>query len=912
MNRSGATLRLFLVLSLLAGLLPGALAPAQTPSPEQLQQLSNLSPEEREALLLSMGQAPETASGEQRDTSTPLVILPRPDAVMLAPLEAPPESLLEMLPEPEDSIYQAFMDFLAEPGEALDLDLVPFGYDLFAGAPSTFAPATDIPVGPGYLIGPGDEIHIRLYGRDNQSASPIVDRDGLIDFPGLGPLSVAGLSFSELREMLAREVEERMGGTELSLTMGRLRSMRIFVLGEVYRPGAYTVSSLSSLSHALYVCGGVQEIGSLRRVQHKRQGELVGELDLYDLLLDGDSSGDRRLMPGDVLFVPPVGPRVGVAGEVRRPALYEIREGLDAAGIIELAGGMTARADDGHLQLERIADGKRQAFDLSLSEAAGWPLLDGDLLKIFPVPEERGDVVYLEGNVLRPGMRQWSEGLTVGGLIGSLDELLPETYLDYGLIQRESALTREPEFHGFSLRSIFIARHPGADPELRPRDRVYLFHLGHFRPRQIVVVDGEVRLPGEYEFRRGMRALDLLLAAGGLTRDAWTGRAELLRVEPGSQSVSQLALDLDGVLAALPEHNVRLQDMDTLRVHSLHEFRQPRYVEVLGEVHNPGKYPLFDGMRISDLVFAGGNPTERAYLQVAELTRFDVVNGERRELWRLAVPLERILHGDLEEDIELQPYDNLLIRRISNWRSAERVKVTGEVAFPGTYPVENGEKLSDLIERFGGFLSDAYLPGAVFTRETVREIQEAQFERMREQLQADLTRQRRIDSTKEGAAGGLSEAVAAGEDLVKELEEAQAVGRLVIRLEEVDELRGSEYDLQLQHGDHLHVPKLNDFIMVMGQVHNPMAFKYRPGWKTQKYINQAGGKTRFADGRRTYVVRADGSVAPKGDDIQPGDVIVVPESLETFSTMEFAADLTQILYQLSLAAAAAHTIGLFD
>ncbi len=354
-------------------------------------------------------------------------------------------------------------------------------------------------------------------------------------------------------------------------------------------------------------------------------------------------------------------------------------------------------------------------------------------------------------------------------------------------------------------------------------------------------------------------------------------------------------------------------DLDTLKIHSFLEIKKRPWVEVIGEVNNPGRYPLFDGMRVGDLVFAGGNVNEKAYLTKAELTRFTVVDGERRELWRLDISLDDALAGDLDENIQLQPYDNLLIRRLSNWRTAERVRVTGEVAFPGTYPIEEGERLSDLIERFGGFLADAYLPAAVFTRTSVRDVQEAQFQRMAEQLEGDLARLSVADPGSDASEIAKKKAaIEAGQNLVTSLREAQALGRLVITLEDVATLRGSEFDLLLQNDDHLYVPKLNEFVMVMGQVHNPMAFKYRSDWKVRKYIDQAGGKTRFADWKHTYVVRADGSVADRDAELRPGDVIVVPETLERFDAMEFAMDLSQVLYQVGLAAAAAQSVGLFN
>jgi len=318
-------------------------------------------------------------------------------------------------------------------------------------------------------------------------------------------------------------------------------------------------------------------------------------------------------------------------------------------------------------------------------------------------------------------------------------------------------------------------------------------------------------------------------------------------------------------------------------------------------------------MRVSDLIFAGGNLHEAAYTKEAELTRYEVVDGERRELHHVTIDLEGVVRGDPDADIFLQAYDRLLIQSITNWRLYEKVRVTGEVAFPGSYPIEEGERLSNLIDRFGGFLDDAYLPAAVFTREDVRELQAERLDQMADQLEADLARlsvpgTSRMSSTD---VASRQAALEAASQLVAELRNTEATGRMVIRFEDDTELRGSKFDVVLRDGDELHVPKRPDFVMVIGQVQNPSAFKYEKGQRVGDYVRMAGGKTRFGDLGKVFVVRADGSVAPKRTRVEPGDVIVVPENLERFAGMQFLLDISQVLYQLGIAAASAQTVGLF-
>jgi polysaccharide biosynthesis/export protein len=908
-----------------------ASASAQTLDSDLLDLLKNLPEEQREELLRAYG-LPPTEAGvvtPERNVSTPEVVTPREvrpsEFEMSMPESARTESLsqmtvpvrppLEPVTEEAQDIRRAFENFLAESQPLkVNENLKQFGYDLFAGAPTTFAPATDIPVGPDYMIGPGDQIHVQLFGKTNLSTDLTVDRDGMIAFPDLGPISVAGLTFSEMKDNISREVQNRMIGVNVSVSMGRLRSIRIFVLGDAYRPGSYTVSGLSTMTNALFASGGILKIGTLRRLELKRGGKTVGEMDLYDLLLKGDTSNDHRLMPGDVIFVPTIGPLVGIAGEVIRPAIYEMNGPMTARELIDIAGGLRPTASSDLLQLERIEDGRRVTYDMTLDETRDRQLRGGDLLKIYPIP--RGDelAVYLDGNVVRPGQRQYTEGMTLLDLVPSTDALLPETYFSYGLIERESPLNREPEYVSFDLGAALLEGEPEANVVLEPRDKVYIFHRAHFRRTPSVTIRGEVRTPGAYEYKKDMRVLDLVLAAGGLTTDAWVGDAELFRTEPRTMDVVRIPVDIGRVLAADPAYNLVLQDLDEVAVHSVWEFRGKDTVQILGEVNEPGTYPLSRGMRVSDLVYAGGNLKESAYKREAELTRYQVVNGERRELKHVVVDLEAAFKGDPEYDLMLAPYDRLLIRRIGNWRADEVIVVAGEVAFPGTYPIEEGERLSDLIERFGGFLSEAYLPAAIFTRVEIMERQSEQLQRMADQLEADVARLS-ATSTEMSASEVARRKVAleSGTQLVEELRNTEATGRMVIDLKPADELRGTEQDLVLADGDKLFVPKKPDFVMVMGQVNNPTAFQFENRKNASHFISLAGGVTQFADRGDTYVVKADGSVKMgTRTRIDPGDVIVVPETLERFSGMQFLLDMSQVLYQIGIAAASAYTVGVFQ
>ncbi|MDW8260108.1 MAG: SLBB domain-containing protein, partial [Gammaproteobacteria bacterium] len=325
------------------------------------------------------------------------------------------------------------LPIVADGGAALK----PFGYELFQRPPSTFAPVTDVPVPADYVVGPGDELRVQLYGSQNRNLRLVVGRDGRISFPELGPIAVAGRTFNAVQADLEARVARQMIGVRASVSMGDTRSIRVFVLGEANRPGSYTISGLGTMTTALFASGGIRPTGSLRDVQLKRQGAIVRRLDLYDLLLKGDTANDAKLLPGDVIFIPPVGPTVAVEGEVKRPAIYELKGDTPLVDLINIAGGLTPEADASRVSLVRIDEQRRRvAVDVPLDTSAGRSerLRNGDAVRVLRLRPTLDAGVVLEGHVFRPGIVAWREGLLLTDVLGSIDELRPNGDPNYVLI----------------------------------------------------------------------------------------------------------------------------------------------------------------------------------------------------------------------------------------------------------------------------------------------------------------------------------------------------------------------------------------------------------------------------------------------------------------------------------------------
>jgi protein involved in polysaccharide export with SLBB domain len=884
-----------LVLSFLS-----SLATAQVPTPAQLEMLKSLSPADREALMQQYGitgdaaasveasaaRAPEASAPKSRaereedlERATKALTLQPDDTVILSirlklsdgqdqfvesvrrrnPYVLDPSGLLT-LPGLEPIALAGLTEAQANSRLAAELGLQsysvllsrlpvvksgvaglkPFGYNLFDEAPSTFAPMTDIPVPADYVVGAGDQLNVQLFGSQNRTLKLAVGRDGRVSFPELGPIAVAGKSFDAVRGEIEARVAQQMIGTQASVGLADTRSIRVFVLGEAQKPGSYTVSGLATVTSALYASGGIKTTGSLRDVQLKRQGALVRRLDLYDLLLRGDTSNDAKLQAGDVIFIPPVGATVSVEGEVRRPAIYELKGSVSLGAAVALAGGLTNEADDSRVAVVRVGEDKRRvALNLPLNTAGGRSavLRNGDSVRVQRLRPTLDAGVSLEGHVFRAGTVAWREGLRLSELIPSVDELKPDADLNYVLIRRELPPDRRLAVLSADLAAALRSPGSAADVPLAARDRVIVFDMEAGR-RQV---------------------LNPLLAE--------------LRRQGGVETPSAV-------------------------------------VSIGGRVKAPGEYPLEPGMRVSDLLRAGGNLEDSAYGVKAELSRF-VSGRDERKSELIEIDLAAVRRGEAAADITLQAFDAVIIKELPEWAKQESVTVSGEVRFPGTYPIRRGETLRSVIERAGGITGLAFVKGSVFTRRELREREAEQINRLTERLQSDLAataiQAGQIAQGQQAAQGAMN-----AQALLGQLKTSKPIGRLVIDLDRVLAGNvGSPSDVLLRDGDQLIVPKIRQEVTVLGEVQNGTSHLYRAGLSRDDYVNLSGGLTRKADKSRIYVVKADGSVVSKtgwlGDGktaIQPGDTIVAPLDTERLPPLPFWQAVTSIIYNAAVAVAA--------
>ena len=792
-------------------------------------------------------------------------------------------------------------------------NIKPFGQDIFTGARKK-APA-NLPVAPDYPVGYGDEIGVMFWGRVNGEHLLRVTREGTINLPMIGEVIVNGLTFSEVRELISRKAKNIVGA-DVAVTMGRLRSIQVFVLGEVGRPGAYNVNAVSTVSNALMAAGGTVSIGSLRKVELRRAGEKPKQIDFYDLLLKGDKSGDTRLRNGDVIFVPVRGAVAGVAGNVKRPAMYEMKGATSLSEALELAGGVVPTAYTQQVQVERIeSNEKRVVIDINAGDAdkaGSFMLKDGDFVKVLSITGKDTNAVYLYGNVKRPGKYELKPGMRLTDLITGFPDLLEETHLSYGVIKRQT-----PE-----LTTMVIPFNPGAllngdeeeNRKLMPLDSIYVFSTWLFKDRPAVKVEGEVRKPGTFNIEENLTVKDLILLAGGLTKDASYGEYELYRKDKFTQEVTLRRLDLGKALQGSAADNPALEDSDIVRVHSSLEAEPKKTVVAYGMVNKPGEYSYASNMRVSDLVFAAGGLTESAYLKEAELASFRIEGGMTSKVSYRTIDLEKALEGDGAHNEVIMPYDSLFVREVTDWHSEQYVALKGEVRFPGRYVFKKGERLSSVIKRAGGFTNEAYLKGAVFTRESVRELQQKNLEEAIRRLEIKLLTEASGQVwTAIDAAGAKQVETVMGmrRELMKQLMAVKAQGRITIKLDE-EEFNASSHDVTLENGDSLFVPIRPTQVQVMGSVLNPAAFIFDQSAPISNYIGKAGGYNGEADEAKIFVLKADGTAMSKNNSswlggfmstkLEPGDTVVVPEKLDKGLWLKEVKDITQILYQIAVTA----------
>jgi protein involved in polysaccharide export with SLBB domain len=854
----------------------------------------------------------------QRNRGNDRVRLPN-ESRATNPIDLSPVSMVQR-PNPYSdipSLYDMYVQASARQGP-----VERFGLQVLRNQAGSSEPfPIDLPAGPDYMVGPGDGLAIDLWGGVSQRISRTVDRQGRISLPESGPVLVSGHTLAEVQQTVQKVLRANYRDVSADVSLSRLRSVRVYVVGDVAQPGAYDISSLSTPLNALFAAGGISDRGSLRTIKHYRGNKLVEEVDAYDLLLHGVRGEMAHFESGDSLLVDPIGPQVTIDGMVRRPAIYELRSEKNLAEALDLAGGILPAAALQHIEVQRlVAHEKRTMLTLDISatsdpdaitkQLTAFKIQDGDQIHIFPIAPYNESAIYLQGHVLRPGRYSFTDDMKVTDLIRSYADLLPEPASHYAEIVRLNPPDYRPSVESFDLAAALA--NPANAPNLKAHDTVRVFGRFDFEPAPQVWIGGEVASPGKYATSGQIRLRDAIYLAGGVSLDASLDSAQLFRTQANG-TLKILSVNLAGALAGNPIDNILLESRDRLLVHRNTAQVDVATVDVKGEVAKPGRYPLTTNMHVEDLIQVAGGLTRTADSVKANLTRYAAGDTEHVSE-NLSIALSAVSAGDTTENKLLRDGDVLTIPQNPGWNDVgASMTVRGEVQHPGPFGIRPGERVSSVLERAGGFSSQAYPYGAVLMRRDVRELEMNARTEMIRRLKEEEVHLRALPDTDPDQKNAKLTALGETETTIQQLQANPPVGRVVIHLQhDLHAWRNTSSDVMIRDGDVLIVPKKTDYITVNGQVFNPTAVSYRPGRSAKWYLSQAGGMTQLANKKAVFVIRADGSVLaaknnsgfwngdPLNTSLRPGDSIVVPEVAPRVGTRNW-----QNLFQAGQLAASA-------
>jgi protein involved in polysaccharide export with SLBB domain len=754
-----------------------------------------------------------------------------------------------------------FQKFVAS-GTGLILSV--YGADLFRRIPSTFAPLDMVPVPPDYVVGPGDELRIRIWGQVSRQANVRVDRSGEIYLPDVGPVHVSGLQFGDLEAHVREAVGRVYHNFSLTVDLGQIRAIQVYVSGEARRPGVYTISSLSTLVDALFASGGPSVEGSMRAIELRRNGATVTRFDLYDLLIRGDKTKDAKLLSGDVIYIPPVGPQAAVFGSVRNPAIYELLPQESLSGVLADAGGASAVAAEARISIERIDEhSDRRAMEVAY-DASGMAtaLADGDVIRVYSIVPRYQKTVTLRGNIANPGHFAWHQGMRLSDLIPDKDSLLTRNYW----WRRAQMGLPAPEFEPI----------PGFANMLQPADN-----------HPITLLQGPGVGPGQT----------------GNAQDQYGGQgAEVLSDQSTLQNPNAFQQAQSGLGENQPPSAQQRPGSAPLAAAQTSAPSQMQAPAQRINVRLPAPDIDWDYAVIERL-----NP---------ETLKTNLISFDLGKL---------VMQHDSSQDLELEAGDIVTIFSAADIQvpiaeQTKLVRLEGEFVHAGVYSVHAGETLRQLAERAGGLTPNAYLYGSEFTRGSARAIQQARIDDYVRSL--SLAIQRSLVKIGASAAAFSSQGQTGGaayqggeQSFLASLQQIRATGRIVLPFKPASTGVDSIPDVALEDGDRFVVPHRPSLVNVIGAVYDQNSFLFADSSRVGTYLRKAGGVSNDADRRHEFVIRADGEVesrdatmGPWGPEfnnlrVNPGDTIVVPEKVPKLSPLYGIMNWSQMFSQLALGAA---------
>jgi protein involved in polysaccharide export with SLBB domain len=770
---------------------------------------------------------------------------------------------------PETEFEQMVADSVGRP-------LPLFGQSLFVQAPSTFAPIDWMQVPSDYVIGPGDELQIKIWGQVEASLRVIVDRSGQIYVPQVGEISVAGIHYGDLEQHLKSEVSKVFKNFNVMASIGRLRSIQVIVVGDARYPGTYTISSLSTLVNAVFASGGPTPQGSLRHIQIRRDGNTITDFDFYDLLIKGDKSKDVRLQSGDVLYIPHVGSLVAISGSVNSPAIYEMKSDSTLNDLIEIAGNLSTVADTSKITIDRFVEHQaRKTLEFPYDEQSrALPVRDGDIVRVFSIVPRFEDTVTLRGNVANPGRYPWKPGMRVRDLIPDAQALLTRRYWRNRAAIVNGSATEYP-----------------VPPAPQPNNR---------------------STPGQQQANQ-------TTPNGSMPNGTTTNGTATPNLSDSTQNNNSPSNLSESAGSSNLSDSIYLQNeqnspgSDASRAANPTSGNQPPTQTSANNPNNPNPNTVRD---IAEDVRRYAPEINWDYAIIQRVNPIDLTS---KLLWMS--PRKAILERDEASNLELQPGDIVTIFSqrditVPQTERSQYVIVEGEVVRPGVYKLETNETLRSVLQRAGGLTPDAYVYGSQFTRESARMDQQKSLDELANTMEVQI-RQSAMSVAASANPGDLPQMLAAQEAIITQLRSTRASGRVALPVKPKDKDVSDFPDMVMEDSDRLAIPHTPSTVSVVGDVYNPGSFIFEPRNTTGAYLDIAGKGKPQSDMHHAFVLRANGVVVAANNvnglftgtkfdriHLYPGDQIVVPYKIPTGAFVRGLRDWTQITSQLAITGAA--------
>ena len=769
-----------------------------------------------------------------------------------------------------------------------------------------------IPTPQSYLLNYADKLTITIFGGQNQKFALAISKDGNITIPQVGELKLIGLTFSEAKKIIIDETKKAYpNSTNIIVDIAEFSSIQVTISGLVNAPGLYNLSSFSTIKDALINSGGILDSGSYRNISLKRDGEIIKTFDLYNLVRYGNISSDVVLKSGDIIVVNPVKTEVTLKGLVKNQAIYELSIDESFKSLFDFASGLEAKANKNAIKLKRYINNSIKVYTLSLEELYKMAPSNGDEIEVFALSAQNANLVKISGNILIPGEKELPKDGRLSTLLNTELQIFgksgffkSDTNYEYALIKNIDTV------NNFNLKNVLNGQE---EVKLRSGDEIVILNKYQVKEKPYIFAKGEIvnDSNNKVEYYEGLKARNLFDIVSFKTQKEGNAysvdktKVQVVRVE-NNEKVTIL-VDIQ------TNPNFDIKAYDEVTFFDFFKTNEIKRATIKGEIFIPGTYNISSSTTINDLVKIAGGVTKKTLMSRCEVARYEV-KGDKRVRTILSLDLKKAM--DL--DLAIYEDDEWTIFAIENWNEKRYIELKGEVKYPGKYTISEGEKLSSVISRAGGFTNHAFIEGSVFTREEVRQLQ---VKRLEESLDRIKTKAIQANASANEAGEKTQDKqnmLLAVTQLEKEAAANKPIGRVSLNLYlDLNRFTNSAHDLTLKDQDVLYVPSINDTISVVGEVLNQNTFVYDGESDAKKYLEKAGGSTQLADEEYIYIVKANGEARKivndyfwgNSNDIFKGDTIVVPMKFDPISDIAFTKDITQILYQLAITAASLKTVG---